>query len=107
MSNMIWQRECLSQWIGYVIISCNIGDLHFTLVQYFSGEVDMPKYMFGFVMRSGLLACAMALVLSQNRFTGLDGFLITPNPVVNFQIYIASLAACAATMYLSSVVDSE
>ena len=54
----------------------------------------------------GYLACAMAPLLSQYKSTGSDILGIIPNPVMNFLIQTASLAASEVAMYSASIVES-
>ena len=48
----------------------------------------------------------MAPLLSQYKSTGFDILGIIPNPVMNFLIQKASLAASEAAMYSASIVES-
>ena len=49
----------------------------------------------------------MAPLLSQYKSTGSDILGTIPNPVMNFLIQIASLAASEVAMYSASVVESS
>ena len=53
----------------------------------------------------GSLACAIALLLSQKRFTGFIMLGTTPSSKMNFLIQTASLAASDAAIYSASVVE--
>ena len=54
----------------------------------------------------GSLACAMAPLLSQYKSTGFEMLGITPNPVTNFLIQTASLAASEVAIYSVSIIES-
>ena len=54
----------------------------------------------------GSLACAMTQLLSQYKSIGYDILGTILNPVMNFLIQTASLAASEATMYSASVLES-
>src|SRR6266542_1070967 len=54
----------------------------------------------------GSLACAMAPLLSQQRFTGHPALGTTPSSIMNFLIQTTSFAASEAAIYSASVVES-